>query len=186
MWRSMNLIWHGLPTSMTGYRLLEPGEFYLDHDVWHTLLPPSSNSGVVFITLKPYSERTTPNLSMFAIAGHINQQLGAQHWLAVLLGESPAAFTLTAPAILSPLTAEFPVGKPEELLRRRPDVRCRTPACGLHRTHWRCHRRAFSTRGLERFIGFVATWGSDLGRAASEVWSLSTTLSWAAYARLLA
>ncbi|MBI3775179.1 MAG: multidrug efflux RND transporter permease subunit, partial [Gammaproteobacteria bacterium] len=36
----------------------------------------SSNAGVVFITLKPYAERTTPDLSMFAIAGKINQQLG--------------------------------------------------------------------------------------------------------------
>ncbi len=34
----------------------------------------ASNAGIVFITLKPYAQRTTPDQSMYAIAGQINQQ----------------------------------------------------------------------------------------------------------------
>jgi multidrug efflux pump len=37
----------------------------------------SSNSGIVFVTLKPFSERTTKELSGTAIAGQLNQQFGA-------------------------------------------------------------------------------------------------------------
>ena len=35
----------------------------------------ASNSGVVFVTLKPFSERTTPDLSAGAIAGQLNMQM---------------------------------------------------------------------------------------------------------------
>lgn len=35
----------------------------------------ASNSGVVFVTLKPFSERTTPEMSAQAIAGQLNGQL---------------------------------------------------------------------------------------------------------------
>lgn len=34
----------------------------------------SPNSGIVFVTLKPFSERTTPNLSALAITGGLNQK----------------------------------------------------------------------------------------------------------------
>jgi len=37
----------------------------------------SPNSGIVFVTLKPFEERTTPNLSAGAIAGALNQKFGA-------------------------------------------------------------------------------------------------------------
>ncbi|MBC8130954.1 MAG: efflux RND transporter permease subunit, partial [Rhizobiaceae bacterium] len=36
----------------------------------------SSNAGIVFLTLKPFEERTTPDLSAGAIAGQLNQELG--------------------------------------------------------------------------------------------------------------
>ena len=36
----------------------------------------SSNSGIVFVTLKPFEERTTPDLSAGAIAGQLNAQFG--------------------------------------------------------------------------------------------------------------
>jgi multidrug efflux pump len=37
----------------------------------------SSNSGIVFVTLKPFDERTTPDLSAGAIAGQLNGQFSA-------------------------------------------------------------------------------------------------------------
>ena len=37
----------------------------------------SSNSGIVFATLKPFEERKTPDLSGMAIAGQLNQKFGA-------------------------------------------------------------------------------------------------------------
>jgi len=37
----------------------------------------SSNSGIVFVTLKPFKERTRPDQSGGAIAGQLNQQFGA-------------------------------------------------------------------------------------------------------------
>ena len=37
----------------------------------------SPNAGIVFVTLKPFSERTTPELSGGAIAGSLNKQFGA-------------------------------------------------------------------------------------------------------------
>jgi multidrug efflux pump len=37
----------------------------------------SSSAGIVFVSLKPFSKRTTPELSGFAIAGALNQQFGA-------------------------------------------------------------------------------------------------------------
>ena len=37
----------------------------------------SSNSGIVFATLKPFDERKTPDLSGMAIAGQLNQKFGA-------------------------------------------------------------------------------------------------------------
>ncbi|MDX1453222.1 MAG: multidrug efflux RND transporter permease subunit [Oleiphilaceae bacterium] len=36
----------------------------------------ASNSGVVFVTLKPFAERTTPDMSAGAIAGQLNQRFG--------------------------------------------------------------------------------------------------------------
>ena len=36
----------------------------------------SSNAGIVFLSLKPFEERTTPDLSAGAIAGRLNQELG--------------------------------------------------------------------------------------------------------------
>ncbi|BDA83656.1 multidrug efflux RND transporter permease subunit [Aureimonas sp. SA4125] len=37
----------------------------------------SSNSGIVFLSLKPFEERTTPDLSAGAIAGQLNQAMGS-------------------------------------------------------------------------------------------------------------
>ncbi|GGD12095.1 efflux RND transporter permease subunit [Aureimonas glaciei] len=37
----------------------------------------SSNSGIVFLNLKPFEERTTPELSAGAIAGQLNQAMGS-------------------------------------------------------------------------------------------------------------
>ncbi len=37
----------------------------------------SSNAGIVFLSLKPFEERTTPDLSAGAIAGRLNQELSA-------------------------------------------------------------------------------------------------------------
>lgn len=106
----------------------------------------------------------------------------AQHRLAVLLGESPTVFKLAAPADLPAFTAAFPVGEPVQLLRRRPDVRfaerqlaAATARIGVATAD------LFPRVTLSGFLGFVATSGGDLGRAASESWSLNPTLSWAAF-----
>ncbi len=52
------------------------------------------NEGIVFFTLKPFEERTTPNLSGLAIAGALNQKLSAIQDAFVLTVPPPAVMGL--------------------------------------------------------------------------------------------
>lgn len=106
-----------------------------------------------------------------------------EHRLAVLVGVRPGAMVVDlAPRAYPPLARALAVGPPEELLRRRPDIRA-------------AERRLASTSALEGvaaaelyptitltgFLGFLAGRGSLFGTADSAAWAVSPALSWAAF-----
>lgn len=106
----------------------------------------------------------------------------AEHRLAVLIGARPGDFTLAAPATLAPLTASFPIGKPEELLRRRPDIRMaeRALAASTARVGV-ATAELFPRLSVTGFLGFAAAGSGDLGGSGSRTWLAAPALSWAAF-----
>jgi len=107
----------------------------------------------------------------------------ARNRLAVLLGEQPARFTLDAPppAPLDKLPAMVAVGKPEDLLRRRPDIRRveRELAAATARI-------GVATADLFPRLTFTGTFGPQaqtvpaLFHAGSAAYSFGPNLTWAA------
>jgi multidrug efflux system outer membrane protein len=106
-----------------------------------------------------------------------------QHRLAGLLGRRPGELGVDlAPRAYPPLTRALAIGAPDELLRRRPDVRA-------------AERRLASTTALEGaaaadlypritltgFLGFLAGRGSMFGSADSRAYAITPALSWAAF-----
>ena len=114
----------------------------------------------------------------------VTTRKAALHRLAVLLGERPAEFDVSpAPeregvAFATPL----PIGDPAELLRRRPDVRSaeRTLAAATARTGV-ATADLFPRLSVSGFVGFVTGDASELGKSASQAWSVTPVLSWAAF-----
>jgi len=103
--------------------------------------------------------------------------------LAVLLGEQPSAFTLTLSnpaAAIDKLPSMIGVGRPEELLRRRPDIRqaertLATSTAGI----------GVATADLYPRLTFSGNFGpqaqtiSGLFQAGSAAYSFGPSLSWA-------
>lgn len=107
----------------------------------------------------------------------------AAHRLAVLLGVAPGELDdEIAPREISPHLTTIAVGSPEELLRRRPDIRAAerrlaaaTARIGVAKAD------LFPRLSLSGFIGFVAGDFSDLGESATRAWSMSPVLSWGGF-----
>jgi outer membrane protein, multidrug efflux system len=107
-------------------------------------------------------------------------QASAAHRLAVLIGQQPGTLdSELAPHDLPPHLTTLAVGSPEDLLRRRPDVRAAerelaaaTARIGVAKAD------LFPRLTLSGFIGFIAGDASQLGEAASRAWSVSPVLSW--------
>ncbi len=110
----------------------------------------------------------------------IAAEASAAHRLAVLVGQQPGTLdSELAPHELAPRLTTLAVGSPEDLLRRRPDVRAAerelaaaTARIGVAKAD------LFPRLTLSGFIGFIAGDASELGEAASRAWSVSPVLSW--------
>jgi outer membrane protein, multidrug efflux system len=114
----------------------------------------------------------------------IAQEKAAMHRLAVLLGQSPG--TLSTPADIDeervrPPAEPLPIGDPGMLLRRRPDIRAaeRSVAAATARIGV-ASADLFPRLSVSGFVGFVTGDADRLGDAASEAWSVTPVLSWAA------
>ena len=107
----------------------------------------------------------------------------AQHRLAILTGVRPGELAVDlSPRAFPPLAKEIPIGRPEDLLRRRPDIRVaeRNLAAATARVGV-ATADLFPRVTLTGFLGFVATRGGALGSAGSSSWFGAPSLSWAAF-----
>ena len=110
-------------------------------------------------------------------------EAAAANRLAVLLGLRPGALDAElAPREIPPHLTTLAVGSPEELLRRRPDIRAAerelaaaTARIGVAKAD------LFPRLSLSGFIGFIAGDSSNLGDSASRAWTVTPTLSWAGF-----
>lgn len=107
----------------------------------------------------------------------------AANRIAVLLGLRPGALTEElAPREIPPHLTTLEVGAPEELLRRRPDIRAAerdlaaaTARIGLAKAE------LFPRLSLTGFIGFIAGNASELGESETRAWSFSPALTWGGF-----
>ncbi|HEX7902138.1 MAG TPA: efflux transporter outer membrane subunit [Planctomycetota bacterium] len=108
----------------------------------------------------------------------------ARHRLAVLLGTSPHAFDVDTgpPAPPDALPKLIAIGKPEDLLRRRPDIRR-----AERRLAAATARIGVATADLFPRVTIAGTYGpqaqklSDLTHAGAAAYSFGPTISWAAF-----
>lgn len=100
--------------------------------------------------------------------------------LAVLIGEAPGSFRLTAAVPLGELRLEeIAIGDPAALLVRRPDVAAAAAALERERAEIGVATAdLFPQLTLRGSFGFVAGSGSDLGLSTSRFWSFGPSLSW--------
>jgi multidrug efflux system outer membrane protein len=107
----------------------------------------------------------------------------AANRIAVLLGLRPGALAEElAPREIAPHLTTLAVGAPEDLLKRRPDIRAAerdlaaaTARIGLAKAD------LFPRLTLTGFIGFIAGNASDLGESQSRALSLTPALSWGGF-----
>ncbi len=110
----------------------------------------------------------------------------ARHRLAVLLGRQPGTLEFTAgadsEAISKSFTNPLPIGDPESLLRRRPDIRVaeRQLAAATARVGI-ATADLFPRLTISGFVGFVTGDADQIGESAAEAWSMTPVLSWAAF-----
>lgn len=106
------------------------------------------------------------------------------HRLSVLAGEQPTALRdMLAPAAALPeLPRLVQIGKPEDLLRRRPDVRAAeqrlasaTARIGVAEGDW------FPRVSFTGEIGFAANSRDRIGDAATATYAYGPSISWAAF-----
>jgi multidrug efflux system outer membrane protein len=107
----------------------------------------------------------------------------AANRLAVLVGVRPGEITdELAPRDIAPHLTTLAVGAPEDLLKRRPDIRAAerelaaaTARIGLAKAD------LFPRLSLTGFLGFVAGDASELGESQTHAWSLTPALTWAGF-----
>lgn len=106
------------------------------------------------------------------------------HRLSVLTGRQPDALTrvLSAPHALPPLPPIVPIGTPEELLRRRPDIRAAernlaasTALVGVAVSN------LFPKVTFTGSFGFAAAEPAGFGTAASRSYMIGPGITWAAF-----
>lgn len=143
------------------------------------------------------TSRATAQLdSTLAIIPPLDKALHqAMHRLSVLTGQLPGALTdkLSQPASLPKIPKTIHIGKPAELLRRRPDIRVAERALAAATA-----RIGVATADLFPRVTFVGTIAleassfSGIGAASSDTYSAGPRISWAAldlgrvYARIKA
>jgi multidrug efflux system outer membrane protein len=107
----------------------------------------------------------------------------AEHRIARLVGARPEDFRTPPPQPLAALDRRFPIGVPEDLLRRRPDIVAAERR--LEASSTRVGVAAadlFPRLTLGGFLGLVATSVSGLGHTGAALsYIAGPTLSWAAF-----
>ncbi len=109
--------------------------------------------------------------------------LRREHRIAVLAGTRPGALPVDlAYRTYPPLAKALPIGEPEPLLRRRPDVRAaeRRLAAATAREGIAA-ADLFPRVTISGFLGFLAGRGSVFGTADSRAWAVTPALGWAAF-----
>ncbi|KLD78055.1 efflux transporter outer membrane subunit [Xanthomonas hyacinthi] len=107
----------------------------------------------------------------------------ARHRLAVLLGRTPGALdALLAPRATPAYARALPLGDTTQLLRRRPDVRIaeRRLAAATARVGV-ATADLFPRISLSGFVGFLSGDAGSLLQGSSKAWSLTPSISWAAF-----
>ncbi|BBN88188.1 efflux transporter outer membrane subunit [Azospira sp. I09] len=100
------------------------------------------------------------------------QRAVAEHALAVLLGQAPAAFTLP-PAPLGRITVRVPAGLPSALLERRPDIAAAEQAMVAANARIGSARAAFFPRlSLTGALGYESSELGDLFKWSSRAFVL--------------
>lgn len=111
------------------------------------------------------------------------EQTRARNRIATLLGQRPEQLAVDlSPKALPAIAKALPIGDPGELLRRRPDVRAAerrlaaaTATVGVQTAD------LFPRVSLDGFLGFTAGRGSQIGASAAQAWTLTPTITWAAF-----
>ncbi|MBN6148782.1 efflux transporter outer membrane subunit [Xanthomonas sp. AmX2] len=107
----------------------------------------------------------------------------ARHRLAVLLGQQPGMLdALLAPRETPAYARALPLGDTTQLLRRRPDVRIaeRRLAAATARVGV-ATADLFPRISLSGFVGFLSGDAGSLLQGSSKAWSLTPSISWAAF-----
>ena len=106
-----------------------------------------------------------------------------QHRIAVLSGSRPGELTVDlAPRSYAPIAKALPLGEPQLLLQRRPDVRAaeRRVAAAAAREGIAA-AELFPRVSISGFLGLLAGRGSAFASADSRAWAVTPALSWAAF-----
>jgi NodT family efflux transporter outer membrane factor (OMF) lipoprotein len=124
-----------------------------------------------------YQAQTQLQAAMVAEQDTAVQRAAFEHAIAVLIGRSPAAFTL-AEAPLASQPPYIPAGLPSELLERRPDIAAAERRANEANERIGIARAAyFPSLSLNAAIGFESTALTSLFNAASFVYALGPGLS---------
>lgn len=110
-------------------------------------------------------------------------EVQAKHRLAVLVGQRPGALdTLLQPRDVPPYMRPLPIGDPSGLLRMRPDVRAAERRLAAATANVGVATADLFPRiNLNGFIGFLSLDGTGLLGGGNKAWSLTPTMSWAAF-----
>jgi multidrug efflux system outer membrane protein len=107
----------------------------------------------------------------------------ASHRLAVLLGQRPGE--LAAALVEVPRTfrvAPISIGAPEELLRRRPDIRSAERALAAQTARVGVATADLFPRvSVSGFFGFISGSAGTLGNSDSRAWSVAPRITWPAF-----
>ncbi|WP_374439760.1 efflux transporter outer membrane subunit [Pseudomonas panipatensis] len=111
------------------------------------------------------------------------EEVRQRNRIATLLGQRPDQLTVDLSAKKLPAIAKaLPIGDPTQLLRRRPDVQAaERRLAAATATVGVATADLFPQVSLGGFLGFTAGRGSQIGSAAANAWSLSPSITWAAF-----
>ena len=106
-----------------------------------------------------------------------------RHRLAVLVGVRPGALGVDlTPRDYPPLAQALAIGEPNDLLRRRPDVRvAERELAAATAVEGIAAAELYPRITLSGFLGFVAGRGNLFGKSESAAWAVTPALSWAAF-----
>lgn len=107
----------------------------------------------------------------------------ARNRIATLLGQRPEQLSVDlSPRPLPAIAKALPIGDPGELLRRRPDIRAAERRLAAATANVGVATADLFPRvSLSGFLGFTAGRGSQLGSSAARAWSVTPSITWAAF-----